>query len=314
MRKTLSPFTRFRAYVRNHLQVLLASLGRLSRQPLAALMTIAVIAIALTLPASLFIAIDNLGQLGDQWDNSSRISLYLKADVSLEQARALRKRLMLNRNIRDIELIDKDTGLAQFKQYSGFKEALDYLDSNPLPIVLVVQPETRLQQASALEALLKTLRRQKQVDQAQLDVEWVRRLLALLDIARRAVWVIGGLLALAVLLIVGNTIRLAIQNRRNEIEVAKLIGASDAFIRRPFLYTGLWYGLLGGLLAWLLTWLGFALMQEPVARLADLYHSQFRLAGPGTDSIFYLISIACLLGLGGSWLTVGRHLKAIEPQ
>ncbi len=313
MRSSHTRNSRFIAYLLNHAQVSLASLGRLYRQPVAALMTVAVIAIALTLPTGLFIAVNNLTQLSTSWDGSTRISAFLHPHVTKKQALVLMDRLRLNKDIQSIELIDKEQGLSEFKKTSGFKDALKFLEQNPLPNVLVIQPVLYPGQAVKTSQLLQQLEQEKLIEQAQLDIQWVKRLLAILEIANRAIWVIGCMLALAVLLVVGNTIRLDIQNRRQEIEVAKLIGASDAFIRRPFLYTGFWYGLLGGLLAWILTVTAMALIAEPVHRLAQLYHSEFRLAGPGLNNTLLLILISCTLSLAGSWLAVSRHLKDIEP-
>lgn len=313
MRKQQTRNSRLSAYLINHVQVMLASLGRLYRQPLAALMTIAVIAIALTLPTGLFIAVNNLSAASAQWDKSTQISAFLYPQVTRKQAETLVGRLRLNKSIQSIRLIDKETGLAQFKKHSGFNNALKLLDTNPLPIVLVIQPVTRPDQPALTTQLVAELEKEKSIELAQLDVQWVRRLYALLEIASRSIWVVGSMLALAVLLIVGNTIRLDIQNRREEIEVAKLIGASDAFIRRPFLYTGVWYGLLGGLLAWVLTSLSLLLIEGPVHELARLYHSDFQLNGPALSSTLALILISCILGLCGSWLAVSRHLKDIEP-
>jgi cell division transport system permease protein len=161
--------------------------------------------------------------------------------------------------------------------------------------------------------LVEKLQNENLVELAQLDMQWVKRLYTLLDVARRGVWIIGSLLSLAVLLIIGNTIRLDIQNRREAIEVSKLIGASDAFIRRPFLYTGMWYGISGGLLAWLLIAISLGIMADPVQKLAALYHSSYDLIGLSGSDISTLILMSCILGLGGSWIAVGRHLSDIEP-
>ncbi len=312
-RHTRHKNSRLTAYLVNHAQVTLASLGRLYRQPVASMMTIAVIAIALTLPTGMFIAVSNLGQLGSQWDSSTQITAYLQTGITGEQRQALLNRLRLHKAIEHIRLIDKDEGLKQFRQVSGFDQALQFLDENPLPDVFVIQPVTGGDLVATTASLLEQLRREKRIAHVQLDAVWVQRLFAILEIANRSIWVIGGMLGLAVLLIVGNTIRLDIQNRREEIEVAKLIGASNAFIRRPFLYTGLWYGLLGGLLAWLLTTLALWLIEPPVQSLARLYHSDFQLQGQNADQLAVLVTISCLLGLGGSMLAVSRHLKTIEP-
>ena len=301
------------AYLVNHLRVFIASLGHLTRNPAASLMTSAVIAIALALPTGLYVTLGNVGQLGDDWNSSAQISLYMHPEVSLKQAEDLAARLRLNKQIRQVEVISKDKGLAQFKQHSGFGSAMKFLDDNPLPVALRITPIIDPVNPGSIKVLLNDLQSDKLVDIAQLDLEWVQRLYALLEIAQRGVWIIGGLLSLAVLLIVGNTIRLDIQNRRAESEVAKLIGASNAFIRRPFLYTGLWYGLIGGFLAWLLTLLSLLMLHGPVSKLSQLYQSQFELSGLSLANTASLLLISCLLGLIGSWLAVGRHLDAIEP-
>ena len=309
-RQTNHPFT---AYLVHHLRVFIASLGHLSRHPAPTLMTSAVIAIALALPAGLYVSLGNIGKLGQDWDNSAQISLFLQTSATLKQAEALAQKLRLHKHIRTVDIIDKEQGFAQFSEHSGFGDALKFLDENPLPIVLSVQPVVDPQQPGRLNQLLDEMRDIKLVELAQLDLQWVKRLYAILEIAQRGIWVIGSLLALAVLLIVGNTIRLDIQNHRSEIEVAKLIGASNAFIRRPFLYTGLWYGLLGGLLAWFLTALSLWLLAAPVERLSSLYQSDFQLSGLDLENILTLLAISCSLGLTGSWLAVGKHLDAIEP-
>ena len=313
MRHSPKKSSRLRAYFGHHLRVALASLGRLYAQPVATLMTAAVIAIALALPVGLYIALANVGQVSTGWDGSTQISLFLHTNVKQTEAQKLKRRLEKHKDIKKIEIIDKEKGLQQFKEISGFGEALKYLDDNPLPIVLVVHPRMLANQPDRTTRLVKELGKNKLVELAQLDVQWVKRLYMLIEIANRSIWVISSMLAIAVLLIIGNTIRLDIQNRREEIEVSKLIGASDAFIRRPFLYTGFWYGLIGGLLAWLITLLSLMMMEAPIHKLALLYHSDFRLGGLGAGNTLLLILISCTLGLIGSWIAVSRHLKDIEP-
>ncbi len=313
MRNSAHRKGRLRSYLGNHLRVSLASLGRLYGQPAATLMTTAVIAIALALPVGLYIALDNASKLSSDWDGSTQISLFLHTSVNKDGAQKLMKRLKKHKNVKKVSIIDKDQGLKQFRDTSGFGDALKYLDDNPLPIVLIVHPQITKNQPDRINKLVEELGKNKQVELAQLDVQWVKRLYTLLEIANRAIWVISIMLAFAVLLIIGNTIRLDIQNRREEIEVSKLIGASDSFIRRPFLYTGLWYGIIGGLLAWIITLVSLILIESPVDRLAMLYHSDFRLSGLGFADTLLLILISCGLGLAGSWITVSRHLKDIEP-
>ena len=313
MRNNPHKKSRIASYFGHHLRVSLGSLGRLYAQPIATFMTATVIAIALALPVGLYIALTNVGQLSSGWDGSTQISLFLHSHVSKTDAQKLKKRLQKHKNIKNIELIDKEQGMKQFKEISGFGDALKYLDENPLPVVLVVQPKITVNQPDVTGKLVKELAKIKLVELAQLDVQWVKRLYTFLEIAHRSIWVISSMLAVAVLLIIGNTIRLDIQNRREEIEVSKLIGASDAFIRRPFLYTGLWYGVIGGLLAWFITLLSLMMMEQPIHKLALLYHSDFRLSGLSTTNTLVLILISCALGLIGSWIAVSRHLKDIEP-
>jgi cell division transport system permease protein len=313
MRNSPHKSSRIRSYFGHHLRAGFATLGRLYAQPFATLMTVTVIAIALALPTGLYIALTNIGQISSGWDGSTQISLFLHTEVSKEDAQKLMQRLEQHKNISKVEFIDKETGLAQFKEISGFGDALKYLDDNPLPIVLVIHPRMQANAPDKTTALVEELGKNPLVELAQLDVQWVKRLYTFLEIANRSILVISSMLAIAVLLVIGNTIRLDIQNRREEIEVSKLIGASDAFIRRPFLYTGLWYGIIGGVLAWIITLISLLMMAEPIHKLALLYHSDFRLSGLGMSNTLMLITISCLLGLSGSWLAVSRHLKEIEP-
>lgn len=302
------------AWFIRHLQTFFYALGQLSRRPFNTLMTSAVIGIALALPAGLNVLLSNAQQVTAGWDGATQISLFLKREVSETQAQALAQTLRAMPQIDSVRYISRAQALAEFKKLSGFGDALSMLEDNPLPSVLVVFPKLdESRGAAAVQALLNQLRARPEVDMAQLDMQWVKRIYAMMDIVRRGVWVLASLLALAVLLVVGNTIRLAIQNRRDEIVIIKLIGGTDAFIRRPFLYTGFWYGLFGGALALLLIQGALLALAGPVANLAGLYNSGFRLSGLGLLHVGALLGGGALLGLAGSWLAVGRHLREIEP-
>lgn len=300
-------------YLLRHAQTALFSLGRLYRTPAASLMTAAVIGIALAMPAGLYLLVDNLQQLGQRWDGSASLSLFLKQEVPETRVRALAEQLRDWPEIAEVGVILPDEALREFRALSGFGNALDALDRNPLPAVLTVKPAPGQANAEGSGRLQDRLGELPDVEIAQLDLQWVKRFGAMMEIAQRGILLVGGLLALAVLLIVGNTIRLDIFNRREEIEVSKLIGATNAFIRRPFLYTGLWYGLIGAALAWGLVQLAFWQLHEPVRHLAGLYQSEFSLIGLGFLSTLTLLALGVLLGLAGSWLAVGRHLSAIQP-
>ncbi len=302
---------RLRAWLADHRDAAAGSLRRLAREPLSGLMTLAVIGIALALPAGLHVLLANAQAVTGGWQGEARLSLFLERTVAEEEARALARRLRARPEVRAVRVVTPAEALAEFRALSGFGEALDALDGNPLPAVLVVTPA--VEDPDALAALAGRLRALPEVELAQLDLEWVRRLHAMLALARRGVAVVAALLAAAVLLVVGNTIRLEIQNRREEIVVAKLIGATDGFIRRPFLYSGLWHGLLGAALAWLLVAGALALLAGPAARLAALYGSAWRPAGLDGGATAALLAGGAALGLAGAWLAVARHLREIEP-
>lgn len=296
-----------------HFHVLTTSLGQLGRAPISTLMATAVIGIALALPALLYVSLSKLQGVGAAWQESAQISLFLRDSVSEEGAQGLQAELRRWPEISSVQYISRDQALEQFRQRSGLGDVVEMLDRNPLPNVLVVYPNINESTTLDTEVLLSKLRARPEVELAQLDLEWLQRLHALIDLANRAVLVLGGLLALAVLFVIGNTIRMAIQNRREEIEVVKLIGGSNAFVRRPFLYNGIWYGLFGGLLAWLLVNLLLLLLNAPVRQLATLYGSDFSLGLVGLKTTLILLCAGPLLGWVGAWLVAGRHIRAIEP-
>jgi cell division transport system permease protein len=301
------------AYFGRHAQVLVGSLGRLARQPLAAFMTMAVIGIALALPLLLDVFLQNArtasGNLNDAFD----LSVYLDKKADGGRAQALAKQLRLRGDVAAVRVITADQALASFRGGSGFGKALDVLKDNPLPDTLVVTPTLDAGTPQGTETLRAAISGMPDVQVVQLDTDWIKRLQGILEVARHVVMLTGALLGLGVVLIVSNTIRLDILNRRPEIEVMKLVGASDGFTRRPFLYTGLWYGLGGGMLALILVAFGTLFLEQPVAHLALLYGSTFRLEGLGLVSMLEVLAAAAALAWAGSWLAVRRHIRAIEP-
>lgn len=300
-------------YLSNHGRSAVGALGRLVRGWLPSGMTAGVIGIALALPAAFLLALGNLQSVTSGWGGQAQASLFLHQDVDQAAYRKLAGQLGEDADIRAVKVITPKEAMAEFQRLSGFSDALDLLDENPLPPVLVVRPR-RGMQPGAIEGLVDRLKGLPQVDRVRLDQQWVKRLHAIMDLAGRGIWVIAGLLALTVVMVVGNTIRLDIENRREEIVITKLIGATDAFIRRPFLYEGLWYGIGGGLLACILVEAGLWLLSTPSRQLAELYGSGFRLEGLGGLDTLTLLACGALLGWAGSWLAVGRHLAAIEPR
>jgi cell division transport system permease protein len=293
--------------------VLVSSLGVLWRTPFATFMTAAVIGIALALPAGLHVLLQNVQKLSTGWEGTAQMSLFLKQDVSEKRILSLAKKLRKWDGVAEVRYISRKQALEEFKKLSGFGGALDSLNENPLPAVLMVRPTTEAAEPGQMELLLSKVKELKPVDLAQLDMEWVRRLSGIIELGKRGVLLLGSLLSLAILLVIGNTIRLTILSRRDEIVVTKLIGATNAFIRRPFLYTGFWYGLMGAILAWVLVGILLGLLSDPVSRLSFLYNSQFSLGGLDLETTSILLGSGISLGLLGSWLAVGKHLQAIEP-
>jgi cell division transport system permease protein len=297
-----------------HVQTMVGSLGRLWTHPFATLLTILVIGIALALPACLHVLVQNVRTASGGWSNALDISVYMKSSASLDDTRQAADRIRKRRDVHEVTVIPADDALAEFRKSSGFGEALDALKDNPLPHALVVRPDAEFREPSQVASLTEELRKIPGVDIVQLDTEWVSRFNAILDVVRRVVFLAAGLFALGILVIVGNTIRLDIENRRDEIEVTKLVGGSDAFVRRPFLYNGIWYGLGGGLIAWLIVAVVVFVLSDPVQRIAGLYGSSFQLQGLGLVGWAALMAGGIVLGWLGSFIAATRELRGIEPK
>jgi cell division transport system permease protein len=302
-----------RAYFSRHAQVLVGSLGRIMHQPFASLMTMSVIALALALPLLLNVFLQNARNATVNWNDAYNLSVYMDKRASAVRAQSLAKQLTKRDDVAAVRVITADQALAEFRSDSGFGKALDALADNPLPDTLIVTPTLAASTPAGTNALKAAIEAVSDVQTVQLDTEWVKRLHAILDILRRVVVLTGALLGVGIVLIVSNTIRLDILNRRAEIEVMKLVGASDGFARRPFLYSGIWYGLGGGILALLLVAFAAALLAHPVEHLALLYGSAFRLQGLKVLLAVEVLGAAVGLAWAGSWLAATRHICAIEP-
>jgi cell division transport system permease protein len=288
------------------------SLLRLINEPVGSVLTSLVIGIALALPLCVFLLLQNLQQLGAGLQSDSSISLYMDTALEAPQLEALVSELGERDDIEAVRLITPEEALAEFEEESGFADVLEGLDDNPLPPVLLVTPSADT--AGEVTALRDFLAQQSGVMEAQLDLEWLQRLNAVVSFSLRLTYLLAALLGLGVLLVIGNTVRMSIENRRAEIVVVKLVGGTDAWVSRPFLYTGFWYGMGGGIVA--LALVGFSLMvlSGPVSRLISAYESDFDVIGLGISQGFLLLIVSALLGLAGAWISVLRHLRAIEPR
>ena len=305
--------TRFRAYARDHLRGLFFSLGKLYRQPFATTLTMLMIAIALALPACLYVVLNNLQNVTQHWNDAGQITLFLKSRVNEKQLNNLSLLLNDAAEVNSFDYKSADQALKEFRQRDEFAELLEGLSENPLPATIVITPNAYAKNTDNLNSLVQILENHPHVDYVQLDITWLQRIQAITNIIQRAVIIVGMMLAISVLLVVGNSIRSDIENRREEIEVTKLIGATDRFIRRPFLYGGMWFGLVGGVLALALVLIVLLIVKHPAQELTRLYNSNFELMFPSfTQSVGLVVTSVCL-GLLGAWLAVSRHISKIEP-
>lgn len=296
-----------------HVSTAGGSLGRLFRQPFASLMIVLVIAVTLAIPAALNLVVKNAQAVSSGWDNALDFSIYLKRSVREDEATALVRLIGQRADVASVRLITATEALDEFKRQSGFGDALDQLSDNPLPHTLVVRPSPA-NTTQSMTLLQEELANLPESDLVQVDTEWVQRFHAILDIVRQAIVIGAALLGVAIVVIIGNTIRLDIQNRRDEIEVTKLIGASNGFVRRPFLWSGFWYGLFGGALSLGLVQYGLYLLKQPVARLAGLYQSGVSVLALSLEESLTILGVGVLLGLVGSWFAAARHMRRIEPR
>jgi cell division transport system permease protein len=297
-----------------HTQAFFGSLGRLARSPVSTLLTLLVIALALALPASLRLFVTNAQAATGNFGNAIDLSVYFKTDVPLAKAQQLANAARARADVAEVKLISADKGLEDFRNYSGFGDALAALKQNPLPHMLHVRPRDTASTPAALEALRGYFSAWPEVELVQVDAQWVQRFNAILEVLRELLAIAAVLLAVGVLAVIGNTIRLEIAGRRAEIEVIKLVGGSNSFVRRPFLYIGLLYGLGGALLAWGIITVAVMLVGESVDKLARLYGSHFQLMGPTAEEIGALLGAGAVLGWIGAWISAARHLRSIEPR
>jgi cell division transport system permease protein len=303
------------AYRDHHAHALFSSLGRLVATPFTTIMTIAVLAISISLASGFYIMVINVQQLTADLESSNQISLFLKDDVSNEDAAELAVNIQKNPSVQAVKIISKEDALKEFKTFGGgFGAAIDVLEKNPLPIMLEVLPKNTLQDTQQLENLLKTVKQLNEVDYAQVDMQWVERLQSIVEVARRGTVLFSFMIALGVLFIIGNTIRLELHNRRDEIMIAKLVGATNAFISRPFLYTGFWVGFISGVSAWFIVAILMLILRQPVEKLSGLYEGDLHLIFLSVTDTLALLGISSLLGIFSSWVVLLFQLRHTRPE
>jgi len=295
--------------VLRHAQACITSLGRIIHAPLASLLTIAVIGIALSLPIGLLMLLHNTNQLTKNWNDNTQISLYLKSSITEQQATTLMNQLRVNKDIANVNYISPNQGLEQFEKQTNIGSILSQLPNNPIPGVIEITPTVQLNSPQLIQPLINQLKQLPQVSQAQLDMQWVKRLFNVVEFVSRALYAIGILLALGVLLIIGNTMRLTLQQAQHEIKVLQLLGATKSFIRRPFLYTGMLYGIFGGILAWIIVDIVLAWLNTPIRNLLLSYQNSYTPHGLPIGLVLLLLISSGLLGIIASRITVSHHLR-----
>ena len=299
-----------RSWGRRQLYSFFSSLGTLSSHRLGTLMTTLVLGIAMLLPLGLFVTLDNLRTLDLRSENWGAVTVFMQHGVQQQSVEALAAQIEKQYSAR-VEVISPAQGLREFQQASGFGQALDLFEENPLPWVLqlTLQPSAAEKVEEAVREVSRFLAGQEDVDSVQADFKWLQRLAGLLALGDAFITVLTTLFSLAVVVVVANTIRLDVANRAHEIEVLHLVGASDGFVRQPFLYLGFWYGLLGALLALLLLSLCMVYLAGPLEGLLDAYGNAYDVRGLDGLAGLFVLAVGAALGMFGAWVSVQRYLR-----
>lgn len=299
-------------WLRQHLHVLLFAVRRMFSAPASSLLNILVIGIALSLPAGVYVLLQNVQSLANQVAGTPQISVFLAMNASKDDVARIGKQLQQQAAVDHVQYVPREQALEQLKQSTGLADVIGGLAQNPLPDAYIVYPKKT--DAQTLEALRDELQKWPKLEKVQLDSAWARKLEALLKFGRLAALILAALLSFALVAVAFNTIRLQILTQRDEIEVSRLIGATNTFIRRPFLYFGLLQGLLGGAAAWLIIAISLHLLNGGLAGLSTLYASNFTLQALSASDSLSLLLFSSYLGWLGAWLSVAQHLWQIEPR
>ena len=299
------------AWLAQHRHAVAAACARFAAAPLGTALNVLALGIALSLPVALLVLIDNLQKGAQHITAEPQLSLYIDLSATRDQALEIGKRLASNAGVRGARFVPREQALQELKQNSGLADVIDTLPGNPLPDAYVIDP--RDGSPPALAALRSQFAAMPHVAQVELDAAWARRLDAGLRLGRLIVAIITALLALALIAITFNTVRLQVLTQREEIEVAKLIGATDTYVRRPFLYYGALQGCAGALLGWLIVAGGVWLVNRNLAELSQVYSSLFELQYPNHTEVIELVAGAIAVNWFGAFLSVGRHLTLVEP-
>ena len=295
-------------------QMLLRAWQDLLRTPASSLANILVIGIALAIPTVGYGLAMSTTKLSFALEHRPHINVFIANSASENDVAAITEELEFTEGINDIQTISKEDALTAFEKSTGIENILESLSKNPLPTTLVITPDDDFLESLKLEQLIDNINKIDGIDEVQINQEWLQRLNVITEFLMTIVYVLAGLIACAIIFILSNTIRLLIANRRNEIVVSKLVGASDSYVRQPFLYLGFLYGLLGGLLAFGIYWLVIFILQTPINEFASSYGTNFLLHELDDKESAALIIGAAVLGWLAARFSVNKHLNKIKPR
>ena len=293
----------------HHTESLGKSFSRILSNPLEFIFTTLMIAIAFAIPLCMYILFSSAQQLTTQWDGDKQITLFLDTKISLSQAKSLADRIATFQHIQDVTVVDKKSALEEFSQLSGLGEISAGLTENPLPHIIVANPDLAVSELTTLQNLQSKLQQLPNVEQVQFDLLWFQRLQAILNTIKKIAWMISIVLLVAIGLIITNVIRWEVSSRHDEIEIIKLIGGSDAYVRRPFLYSGFWLGITGAVTAFLAVTIGTWVIQQSTKILVALFDSDYQITMLNTLDAFVIFVSASLIGVLSAWIAVTHKLK-----
>lgn len=299
----------FHHYLHNHVNAIIKSASNLWHNRLGTFITIIMIAVALALPISLLVFLENAKSISTSWNDGTQISVYLKTDVSPVQLSGLLAHLREQPDIADVNYISPEEGLAEFQQQTGLNDALMLLKNNPLPGVILIEPKSSINNSNAINNLLDNVKSLPEVDNAMFNLQWIKRLTAIIELSKHIILALGCLLACGILFIIGNAIQSSVQKYHEEITVLQLIGADTNYIRRPFLYAGFYYGFLGAFIALCLVSALLLWLSGPVTHLTALYNSNFQLESFHWKTALIILLVGSLLGISGAALAVNHRIK-----
>ena len=300
-----------RAWLRRHSYSFFSSLGVLLRHRVGTLMTVLVLGIAMFLPLGLYVTLANLEGMNLHQDEWSAVTVFFRSGVKQKEVNRVADELEKRFQPEAIVIISPEQGMREFREASGFGESLDILEENPLPWVLQVSPQSGEtgQMKERVDEMIAFLQSADSVEITQFDYKWLQRLGRMMELGQAAITTLIILFGIAVVVVVANTIRLDVASHAEEIEILALVGAGDAFVRQPFLYTGLWYGLMGSFLSLLLLSLTLLYLGRPLGLLLETYGTAFSMRGLGGYNTLWVLSGGGLLGWLGAWISVQRYLR-----